>query len=88
MNARVEIFTTPHCLYSQRVKELLRIKGVKFVEHDITDTRFETVERRRQVPEIFINDMLIGGCNELFDLDECGELDALLKRAVSPAESF
>lgn len=88
MTARIEIYTTRHCLYSQRAKELLRIKGVNFVEHDITDAPHETAEIKRQVPEIFINDILIGGCNELFELDERGELDGLLELVISSAESF
>ena len=83
MTARIEIYTRVYCSYCQRAKELLRIKGVNFVEHDITDTCRETAENRqdgreRTMPEIFINDILIGGCNELFDLDERGELDGLL----------
>lgn len=91
MVARVDIYTRRHCSYSQRAKELLRIKGVKFVEHDITDALLETAERRpriRVVPDIYINDVSIGSCHELFEMDERGALDPLLAQAISPAESF
>lgn len=87
---KVEIYTKPFCAYCHRAKELLRIKGISFVEHDITDDQHKAAEmmqrsRQNQVPGIFINDRLIGGCMELFDLDERGVLDALLKLVV-PAE--
>ena len=83
MSVKIEIYTKSYCAYCQRAKELLRIKGVDFVEHDITDDRTKAVEMsqrslQRTVPGIFINDNLIGGCAELFSLDESGALDSLL----------
>ncbi len=83
MNIKVELYTKAHCLYCQRAKTLLSIKGVNFVEYDIThdNVKAEEMLRRSQretVPGIFINDALIGGCSELFWLDEKGELDRLL----------
>ena len=80
---QVEIFTKSYCPYCLRAKELLRIKGVDFVEHDVTtDPAMEEEMRvrsgRTTVPEIFIGGVLVGGCSELFDLDETGELDRLL----------
>ena len=83
MATKVEIYTSRHCAYSQRAKDLLRIKGVDFVEHDITNDTFLAEEmrqrsQRREVPGIFVDDAWIGGCSELFDLDERGQLDLLL----------
>jgi len=80
---RVEIYTKSYCPYCKRAKELLRIKGVAFTDYDVTDDparEREMKERsgRDTVPEIFIDDALVGGCSELFDLDEKGELDRLL----------
>jgi len=82
MNA-VEIYTKSYCPYCSRAKELLRIKEVPYTEYDITDDLPRAKEMRRRsgretVPEIFIDGKLIGGCSELFDLDEGGELDRLL----------
>ena len=83
MSAKIEIYTKVYCAYCQRAKELLRIKGIHFVEYDITDTQIKALEMQRRsrlqtMPGIFINDTPIGGCNELFDLDERGDLDSLL----------
>jgi len=83
MNVKIEIYTKMYCAYCQRAKELLRIKGMNFVEYDITDDRHKTVEMQQRsqqqtMPEIFINGALIGGCVELFDLDERGALDAMI----------
>jgi glutaredoxin 3 len=79
----VEIYTKSHCPYCWRAKELLRIKGIDFQEYDITNDPARTqemIERSGQqtVPEIFIHGKLIGGCGELFELDEQGLLNSLL----------
>jgi glutaredoxin 3 len=80
---KIEIYTKNYCPYCHRAKELLDIKGVPFVEYDITDDpgkETEMLQRsgRKTVPEIFIDGTLIGGCDDLFSLDEKGELDARL----------
>jgi glutaredoxin 3 len=79
----VEIYTKTYCPYCRRAKELLRIKGVNFIDRDVTtDPAGEKEMRQRSgretVPQIFIGGKPIGGCSELFDLDEKGELDPLL----------
>jgi glutaredoxin 3 len=84
---KIEIYTKNYCAYCHRAKDLLRIKGVEFIEYDVTHDaakRQEMVQRshRETVPEIFIADRLIGGCDELFNLDEQGELDHLLGTAT------
>ncbi len=83
MGISVEIYTKRNCAYCQRAKDLLRIKGVDFAEHDITNDLLMAAEmrhrsQRQAVPVIFVNDDLLGGCTELFDLDERGVLDDLL----------
>jgi glutaredoxin 3 len=83
MHHPIEIYTKIHCPYCLRAKELLRIKGAAFVEYVIDDDTPRTVEMQRRsgrqsVPEIFINNRCIGGCIELFELDEDGRLDRLL----------
>jgi len=80
---KIEIYTKSYCPYCKRAKELLRIKGVDFVEYDVTaDPALESEMRQRSgrdtVPEIFADGVLLGGCDDLFDLDETGELDRLL----------
>jgi glutaredoxin 3 len=80
---KVEIYTKPHCPYCERAKELLRIKGVAFVEYVISDDPARQAEMRRRgagetFPGIFVADRLIGSCRELFELDESGALDRIL----------
>jgi len=80
---KVEIYTKPYCPHCERAKELLRIKGIAFIEHVINGDPHRVEEMRRRgageiFPGIFIADRLISGCSELFDLDESGALDQLL----------
>ncbi len=87
----VEIYTKNHCPYCWRAKELLRIKGVRFEEFDISNDPLKTREMqnrsgRNTVPEIFIDGQLIGGCDELFELDEQGRLASLLGIKTPPDE--
>ena len=85
--AKVEVYTTSYCPFCTRAKALLNRKGVEFEEIDVTDDpdlREKMVKRaggRRTVPEIFINDRIVGGYDELRALDVEGELDALLAEA-------
>jgi glutaredoxin 3 len=82
--AKVEVYTTNYCPYCMRAKVLLKSKGVKFEEIDVTDDpdlRAKMVVLaggRRTVPEIFINGEIIGGCDELYALERSGQLDKLL----------
>ena len=76
----------PYCPYCVAAKDLLRRKGVEFVEINVAGDRgrgrrTEMVERaggRVTVPQIFIGDTHVGGCDDLYALDEAGGLDALL----------
>lgn len=80
----VEIYTTPSCGYCQAAKRLLGRKGVAFKEIDVSgdyDLRIAMTQRaegRRSVPQIFIGDVHVGGCDDLYALDEAGKLDPLL----------
>lgn len=80
----VEIYTTQFCPYCHAAKELLARKGVSFREIDVTadrQMRQQMVERAHghtTVPQIFIGATHVGGCDELYALEERGTLDALL----------
>ena len=82
----VEVYTTPLCPYCVSAKKLLRRKGVDFTEIDVAGVpgrRAEMTSRangRTTVPQIFIGAVHVGGCEELYDLDQAGGLDALLAR--------
>ncbi|QBY04160.1 glutaredoxin 3 [Thalassotalea sp. HSM 43] len=84
--AKVEIYTRQTCGFCVRAKMLLQQKQVEFSEISIDEfpeKRAEMIERsqgRMTVPQIFINDKPIGGCDDLFDLHYDGSLDALLNK--------
>jgi glutaredoxin 3 len=80
----VVIYLTGWCPYCQRARDLLSKKGVQFREIDVDDDprlREEMIARsgRRTVPQIFIGEQHVGGCDDLLALDERGELDRLLQ---------
>ena len=81
--AHVVIYTTTICPYCVRAKMLLQKKGVAYEEINVGndhEMRIKLVEmtRQRTVPQIFINDRPIGGCDELYALERQGALDPLL----------
>ena len=79
-----EIYTSPLCGFCHAAKRLLNQKGVDFAEVDVwanPDRKPEMIQRAngsRTVPQIFVGDMHIGGCDDLYDLERHGKLDALL----------
>lgn len=82
--AGIVIYTTLLCPYCHRAKALLKRKGVLFTEIDVgmnAALRAEMTARaagRYTVPQIFIGNRHVGGCDDLYDLDEKGGLDPLL----------
>lgn len=82
--ADITIYTKDYCPYCVKAKKLLEIKKQQFKEIDIThdpDTAAKMVEKaggRRTVPQIFINGQHVGGCDDLYALNDKGELDKLL----------
>lgn len=87
MNPKVEIYTWRSCPFCIQAKQLLKSKGVDFIEYSIDGdeaARSQMQKRangRRSVPQIFINDQHIGGCDDLYELDDHGRLDSLLASA-------
>lgn len=84
--ANVELYTTPTCPFCIRAKGYLDRQGVAYTDINVAynpELRQEMVTRSgggTTVPQIFINDQSIGGCDELFELAMDGELDELLGR--------
>ncbi|MFY8145723.1 MAG: glutaredoxin 3 [Rhodobacter sp.] len=80
----VEIYTSPLCGYCHAAKRLLTQKGVVFTEYDVsrdTDLRAAMMQRSnggRTVPQIFVGETHVGGCDDLYALDKAGKLDPLL----------
>ena len=80
----VVVYLAGWCPYCQRARSLLSKKGVPVREIDVDDDpqlREEMIARsgRRTVPQIFIGEKHVGGCDDLLALDERGELDRLLQ---------
>jgi glutaredoxin 3 len=77
----VTIYTKDYCPYCHKAKALLTKKGVSFTEHDVTDDAagFSEMVRvshgRRTVPQVFIGDRHVGGCDDLHAADARGDLD-------------
>lgn len=87
MTANVEIYTWSTCPFCIRAKALLKKKGVDFTEYCIDGdeaARAEMADRangRRSLPQIFIDGVHVGGCDDLHALDQQGKLDAMLAGA-------
>ena len=83
----IEIYTSPLCGFCHAAKRLLDSKGVDYTEYNIlTDPKLkpEMIERTngaRTVPQIFIDGIGIGGCDDLYALESSGKLDGALGKA-------
>lgn len=83
--AKIEIYSSDRCPYCVRAKALLERKEANYEEINVTnddEARRRLVEKAngmKTVPQIFINDAHIGGCDELYALENKGELEKLLR---------
>ena len=80
---KIEVFCTPYCPYCIRAKKLLESKNVEYEEirvDQLPERHDEMIKRsnRTSVPQIFIDDYHVGGCDDLFDLEAEGTLDSRL----------
>lgn len=84
MAAKVEIYTSALCGYCTAAKRLLNARDIAYEEIDVTfdrPTRMAMTERasgKTSVPQIFIDDVGIGGCDDLYALEQAGKLDGLI----------
>jgi glutaredoxin 3 len=80
----VTLYTTPICPFCIAAKRLLDSKGVKYTDLDVMarpELRAEMMQRahgRHTVPQIFVGETHVGGCDELHQLEHAGKLDPLL----------
>ncbi|MEM8640360.1 MAG: glutaredoxin 3 [Cyanobacteria bacterium P01_G01_bin.54] len=85
MATTVEIYTWTWCPFCIRAKALLDQKGVDYTEYSLDGDeagRAQMADRsngRRSLPQIFINDQHIGGCDDLYGLEQAGKLNPLLQ---------
>ena len=89
VKANVEIYTWATCPFCIRAKLLLWWKGVNFTEYKIDgnntarDNMAKRANGKRTVPQIFVNNTHVGGCDDLYDLDARNELDPLLAQPAN-----
>ena len=82
----IDIYTSPLCGFCMLAKNLLIKKGVDFNEYDVLrdpslkPIMVERANGSKTVPQIFINQQHIGGCEQLFGLDQIGKLDEILSK--------
>lgn len=81
---KVKIYTASYCPYCEKAKNLFRQKGIAFDEVDLTndDSKREEIQEKTghmTVPVIFIGEEFIGGCDDLYALENDGKLDSKLK---------
>jgi len=81
--AEVKIYTIPFCGFCWRAKRLLKKKGVEFSEIDVRSdaealSEIRDIAGHSTFPQILINGQLIGGCDDLYELERSGGLDQLL----------
>lgn len=80
----VEIYTSSLCGFCHAAKRLLTSKGVSFSEFDVggdpslRKAMMQRANGRHTVPQIFIGDTHVGGCDDLYALERAGKLDHLL----------
>jgi len=81
---KIIVYSGPSCPYCVRAKMLLTKKGAAFTDYDVKadaakfDEMLAKTGGRKTIPQIFINDKHIGGCDDLYALDAAGKLDPLL----------
>ncbi|MCD5414051.1 MAG: glutaredoxin 3 [Clostridiales bacterium] len=84
MKKKVVIYTWKTCIFCIRAKRLLKNKGIEFTEIEIDDDTNRLRELEAQtgfgtVPQIFVDDKYIGGCDEIVDLHLRGKFDVVFK---------
>lgn len=87
--AKIEMYATEVCPYCVRAEQLLRRKGETDIEKirvDLDPAKRQEMETRvpgaRTVPQIFINGVHVGGCDDLHELDRQGKLDPMLAKSA------
>ncbi len=89
--ANIEMYTTQVCPYCVRAKDLLKRKGQTVTEYRVDsddakrDEMLKRANGKRTVPQIFIDGVHVGGCDDLYALDSAGKLDGMLNGTSGPS---
>lgn len=81
--ADIKLYTIPRCAFCMRARSLLDQKGVAYIEFDVSRnadalTAIRAIAPTHTFPQILIDDVPIGGCDELYALDRDGRLDSMI----------
>ncbi len=81
----ITVYTTTVCPYCIRAKMVLKRNGLAFTEVDVSDKRDWLIEKsgRRTVPQIYIGDYHVGGCDDLMEMEAAGKLLPLARGEAS-----
>ncbi|AHF00614.1 glutaredoxin [Thiomicrospira aerophila AL3] len=85
MNCEVIVYANNTCPYCSKARKLLEQKGVAYTWHNIDQIpngwqKVKEVSGRNTIPQIFIGDHHVGGCDDLYAADKSGQLDELLAK--------
>lgn len=86
MSKNILIYTKSYCPYCVKAKQLLSNKNLEFSEIDITNSQVLMEEMlaksngKKTVPQIFIGDFHVGGCDDLYSLNEKGDLEKIINK--------
>lgn len=85
--ATVEIYTWQDCPYCRRALEILQAHSIEYIQHAIdgNDAARAAMSKRangrRSVPQVFVDNELIGGCSDLLELERAGQLEVMLGKS-------
>jgi len=84
VNKKVEVYTWTFCPFCVKVKQLLESEGVDYTEHNIQGNKEALTALKERtgsgtVPQVFVNEMFYGGCDDVYDLYNDGKFDAVFK---------
>lgn len=84
---QIRMYCSGFCPYCTRANQLLKSKGVKFKQIEVTSAairqEMERASKQTSVPQIFVGDLHLGGCDDIMALDRAGKLDAILSGEVT-----
>jgi glutaredoxin 3 len=89
--AEVKVYSGPNCPYCTKAKALLQKKNLAFEEFNVKEDQekfnemLELSGGRKTIPQIFINGLHVGGCDDLYALNDAGKLDELLSASTNGA---
>lgn len=87
---QIRMYCSGFCPYCTRANQLLESKGVEFEQIEVNSAEIrqemEQASKQTSVPQIFVGDLHLGGCDDIYALEKAGKLDAILSGEVTTLE--